>query len=375
MDKRIKKAGVIGAGVMGATIAAHLANAGIETMLLDIVLPELADADKKKGFTTESTEFRNKLAQNGLNSALKARPASFYLPENAKLITVGNTEDDLGSLSEVDWVIEVVVERLDIKKIVFEKIETVLKPGTFVTSNTSGISAQAMCEGRSEDFRKHFAITHFFNPPRYMKLLEIVPGPDTLPEAVEILARTSERVLGKGVVYAKDTPNFVANRIGTFSILCVIKTMTDLGLSIEAADALTGPVIGNPKSASFRTVDLVGLDVLLHTAENVYEGAPDDEQREMFKPPEFISQMIEKKLLGEKTKQGFYKKQRAKGKKEILSLDYSSLEHTPQEEVKLDSLEMAKTTSGTAQKTKSLYYAEDVAGQFTFKTLSESLNY
>jgi 3-hydroxyacyl-CoA dehydrogenase len=360
---------------MGATIAAHLANVGIETTLLDIVLPDLTDADKKKGLTAESKEFRNKLAQNGLHTALKAKPASFYLPENAKLIAIGNMQDDLEHLKEVDWVIEVVVERLDIKKIVFEKIEAVLKPGTLITSNTSGISARAMCEGRSEDFRRHFAITHFFNPPRHMKLLEIVPGPDTLPETIELLAETGERMLGKGIVYAKDTPNFVANRIGIFSMLSVIKTMEGLGLSIEAVDALTGPVIGNPKSASFRTADLVGLDVLFHTAENVYQGSPDDEQREMFTPPEFISQMIEKKLLGEKAKQGFYKKRAAKGKKEILSLDYNTLEYGPQEEVKFDSLEMAKTTSGTAGKIKSLYYAEDTAGQFTFKTLTESLIY
>jgi len=340
-----------------------------------MVLPELADADKSKGLTKESKEFRNKLAQNGLHTALAAKPASFYLPENAKLITTGNMEDDLERLREVDWIIEVVVERLNVKRIVFEKIETVLQPGTFVTSNTSGISARAMCEDRSGDFRRHFAITHFFNPPRYMKLLEIVPGPDTLPEAIEILSHTCEKVLGKGVVYAKDTPNFVANRIGIFSILCVIKTMRDLGLSIEAVDALTGPVIGNPKSASFRTVDLVGLDILLHTAENVYQAAPEDERREMFKAPDFINHMIAKKLLGEKTKQGFYKKQSVKGKQEIFSLDYNTLEHTPQEEVRFDSLETAKTISGTAQKIKSLYYADDVAGQFTFRTISESLIY
>jgi len=261
MDKKIKKAGVIGAGVMGATIAAQLANVGIETILLDIVPPELTDDDKKKGVTRESKEFRNRFAQKGLETALKSKPASFYLPENARLITVGNMEDNLGWLSDVDWIIEVVVERLDIKKAVFEKLEAILKPGTIITSNTSGISAKAMCEGRTEDFRKYFAITHFFNPPRYMKLLEIVPGPDTLPEVIEILAETSEKVLGKGVVYAKDTPNFVANRIGVFSMFYAIQAMVELGLSIEAVDKLTGPVIGRPKSASFRTADLVGLDV------------------------------------------------------------------------------------------------------------------
>ncbi len=376
MMRAIKRCAVIGAGVMGATIAAQLANVSIETVLLDIVLPKLTDDERKKGLTSESQEFRNKLANIGMQTALKSKPASFYLPENAKLITIGNMEDNLGWLSDVDWIIEVVIERLDIKKIVFEKVETVLKPETIITSNTSGISAKAMCEGRSENFRKHFAITHFFNPPRYMKLLEIVPSPDTLPEVIEILAETCEKVLGKGIVYAKDTPNFVANRIGTYSMFCAIKTMMDLGLTIEAVDKLTGPVVGNPKSASFRTADLVGLDTLLHVADNVYEGAPDDEKREMFKAPDFMNQMIEKNLLGEKSGQGFYKKAKdSEGKKVILSLDYSAMEYTAQEKAKLASLEAAKNISGTSKKINSLYYADDFAGQFTFRTLTETLIY
>ncbi|MGD8230190.1 MAG: 3-hydroxyacyl-CoA dehydrogenase/enoyl-CoA hydratase family protein, partial [Desulfobacteraceae bacterium] len=258
----------------------------------------------------------------------------------------------------------------------FEKIEGVRTPGTIVTSNTSGIPAKAMCEGCSEDFQKHFAITHFFNPPRYMKLLEIVPGPDTLPEVIEVLAQICEKVLGKGVVYAKDTPNFIANRIGTFSMFSAMKNMMDLGLTIEAVDQLTGPVVGNPKSASFRTADLVGLDTLMHVANNVYEGAAEDEKREMFKPPDFINQMIEKKLLGEKTKQGFYKKTKdAKGDRIILSLDYNSMEYTPQEKVKLASLNTAKNISGVSEKLKSLYYADDAGGEFTFRTVSETLIY
>lgn len=376
MEKKIRKAGVIGAGVMGATIAAQLANVGIETFLLDIVPPELTDDDKKKGLTRESKAFKDKFGKNGLNIALKSKPASFYVPENAKLITIGNLEDNLGWLSDVDWIIEVVVERLDIKKTVFEKIETVLTPGTIVTSNTSGISAKAMCEDRTENFRKHFAITHFFNPPRYMKLLEIVANADTLPEVIETLAEICEKVLGKGVVYGKDTPNFVANRIGTYSMFCVINAMVDMGLTIEAVDKLTGPVLGNAKSASFRTADLVGLDTLLHVSENVYEGSPDDEKREMFRPPDFINQMVEKGLLGEKTKQGFYKKTKdSKGKKAILSLDYNTMEYKPQEKVKLASLEAAKSVSGTAEKLKALYYAKDVAGKFTFGHISETMVY
>ncbi len=376
MKKKMERAGVLGAGVMGATIAAQLANVGIETILLDIVPPEFTEEDKKKGLAEQSDAFRNKFAQKGLDTALKSRPASFYIPENAKRITIGNMEDDLETLKDVDWIIEVVVERLDIKKKLFERIEGVRPPGTIVTSNTSGIPAKAMCEGRSEDFQKYFAITHFFNPPRYMKLLEIVPGPNTLPEVIEVLAETCEKVLGKGIVYAKDTPNFIANRIGTFSMFSAIKNMMDLKLTIEAVDELTGPVVGNPKSASFRTADLVGLDTLLHVAGNVYEGAPNDEKREMFKAPDFINEMIERKLLGEKTKQGFYKKSKdSEGKKVILSLDYGSMEYTPQEKVKLASFNTAKNISRTSEKIKSLYYADDAGGEFTFRTMSESLIY
>ncbi len=376
MRKKIERVGVLGAGVMGATIAAQLANVGIETILLDIVPPEFTEEDRKKGLTEESKAFRNKFAQKGLDTALKSKPASFYIPENAKLISMGNLEDDLEGLRDVDWIIEVVVERLDIKQLVFEKIESVRAPGTIVTSNTSGIPAKAMCEGRSEDFQKYFAITHFFNPPRYMKLLEIVPGPNTLPEVIEVLAEICEKVLGKGIVYAKDTPNFIANRVGTFSMFSAMKNMMDLGLSIEAVDQLTGPVVGNPKSASFRTADLVGLDTLIHVANNVYEGAAEDEKREMFKAPDFIIQMIENKLLGEKTKQGFYKKSKdAEGGKVILSLDYNSMEYTPQEKVKLASLNTAKNISGASEKIKSLYYAGDAGGEFTFRSMSETLIY
>ncbi|OPL11382.1 MAG: 3-hydroxyacyl-CoA dehydrogenase [delta proteobacterium ML8_D] len=376
MKRVIKRCGVIGAGVMGATIAAQMANVGIETILLDIVLPELTDDERKKGIAKESKEFRNKLALQGLQTALKSRPASFYLPENASLITIGNMDDDITRLRDVDLIIEVVVERLDIKKSVFEKVEGVLGPGTIIASNTSGISARAMCEGRSENFRRHFAVTHFFNPPRYMKLLELVPGPDTLPEVIEILAETCEKVLGKGIVYAKDTPNFVANRIGTYSMLYGIQTMIDLGLTVETVDDLTGPIIGHPKSASFRTADLVGLDTLVHVAENVYEGAPDDEKRELFAIPELIAAMIERNLLGEKTGSGFYKKGRdSGGRKEILSLDYATMEYSPQQKVKFASLEAAKSLSGTANKIKSLYYANDAAGQFTFRQVNETIIY
>ncbi|MBW2031531.1 MAG: 3-hydroxyacyl-CoA dehydrogenase family protein, partial [Deltaproteobacteria bacterium] len=359
MTKKIEKVGVIGAGVMGATIAAHMANAGMDTVLLDIVPPELTEEDKKKGLTPESREFRNKLSNKGLENALKSRPASFYLPEYARLIRTGNMEDDLETLKHVDWIIEAVVERLDIKRAVFEKIEPLLDPEKIITSNTSGISAAAMSEGRSEVFKRRFAVTHFFNPPRYMKLLELVPGPGTEPEAIEALDETADRVLGKGVVKAKDTPNFIANRIGVFGILSVIRTMMDLGLSIEAVDQLTGPVIGHPKSASFRTADLVGLDTLVHVARNVYEGAPEDERRDVFQPPDLINKMLEGNLLGEKAKQGFYKVSKdEKGGKAILSLDYETMQYKPQEEVRLAGLEMARNTPGTSARIKALFYAD-----------------
>lgn len=374
--KRIEKAGVIGAGVMGATIAAHLANAGIETLLLDIVPKELDDKEKKKGVDPGSRAFRDKLAVTGLDRARKMKPAAFYLQKNADLITVGNLEDDLAKLADVDWIIEVVVERLDIKRALFERIETVMKDGQLISSNTSGLPATELCEGRSEAFRKGFVITHFFNPPRYLRLLEIVPGPETTPEAVKILSETCERALGKGIVYAKDTPNFVANRIGAFSLLYAVRSMIDKGLTIEEVDALTGPVIGRPKSASFRTADLVGLDTLMHVASNVYDGAPNDERRDVFETHDFIKGMLDKKLFGDKTGAGFYKKSKdADGKKVILSIDTKTLEHMPQKKVSLPSLEAAKAATGSAEKLRTLFYATDKAGQFTFDHIGTTLVY
>jgi len=376
MEKKIKKAGVIGAGVMGAAIAAQLANVGIQTILLDIVPFKLTEEDKNKGLTENSEEFRNKLARQGLENALKSRPASFYLPEYCKRIKIGNLDDHMEWLKEVDWIVEAVVERLDIKQSLFERLESVINEDIIVTSNTSGISAHAMCEGRSGLFRRNFAITHFFNPPRYMKLLELVPGPDTSPQVMEVLAEVCEKVVGKGIVYAKDTPNFIANRIGIFSMLNTVRTMVEMSLSVEAVDKLTGPVLGYPKSATFRTADLVGLDTIVHVANNVYEGAPNDERREVFKTPEIIQQMIDKGLLGEKVKQGFYKKSKdGEGKRIILSIDYNTFEYKPQEKVAFASLEAAKNQPSTSEKIKTLYYAKDLAGQFTFKTMSETLIY
>ena len=376
MKPKTQQAAVIGAGVMGAAIAAHLANAGIPTILLDIVPPKFTPEDEAKGLTPDAPAFRNRLADSGLAHALKANPAAFYVPENAKLITTGNLEDHLGLLGNADWIIEAVVERLDIKNALFEKVETVRTPGTIVSTNTSGIPVADMCEGRSEDFRKHFVGTHFFNPPRYMKLLEIISGPDTLPEVVEAVARVGEEQLGKGIVYAKDTPNFVANRIGMYSMMRAIRVMQELGLTVEAVDKITGPAIGNPKSASFRTADLVGLDTMAHVSANVYDSATHDECRSEFEVPDVLKTMIERSFLGDKTGGGFYKKSvDEKGKKQILSMDLNSFEYTPQEKVRFASLEAIKTLEETPDKIRGLYYAKDKAGQFTFKTTSESLIY
>ena len=375
MDKRIRKAGVIGAGVMGANIAAQFANVGIETLLLDIV-PEPTEIEIKQGIDLKGPEFRNRLAEKGLENARKASPASFYISRNEDLITIGNLEDDIDKLKDVQLIIEAVVENSEIKRDLYKKLDKVLNPGTIITSNTSGISAETLCEGLSKNFRRYFAITHFFNPPRYMKLLEVVPGPDTLPEVIELIVENCENFVGKRVVYAKDTPNFIANRIGVYSLLGTINAMNDMKLNIETVDHLTGTLIGSPKSATFRTVDMVGLDTLLNVAKNVYENAGDDEHRDTFKPPEVIKRMIDKGLLGEKSGSGFYKKDRdAQGNRIISSLKTVTMEYGPRESIKFDSLKAAENISNLPERLEFLYYGDDLAGQFTFRTQSEALIY
>ncbi|MFH1139729.1 MAG: 3-hydroxyacyl-CoA dehydrogenase NAD-binding domain-containing protein [Pseudomonadota bacterium] len=371
MKKKIRKATVLGAGVMGATIAAHLANVGIKTDLLDIVLPEVSPAEAAKGLTRDSKAFRNKLAQTGLETALKARPASFYVPEDAKLIRVGNLEDNLDWLKDSDWVCEVIIERLDLKKALFEKITPFLGKETILTSNTSGIPIKSMSEGLSRDVAERFLGTHFFNPPRYMKLLEIIPGPATKPEIIDSMAEFCEKTLGKGVVFAKDTPNFIANRVGIFSSMYAIQAMMEMDLTPEEVDKMTGPIIGHPKSATFRTADLVGLDTICHVASNVYDGAPDDEQRDMFKVPEVIKAMVDKKLLGQKTGGGFFKK----AGRDIASLNLKTLEYGEQKKADFPSLKAAKGIEDLGQRLASLYYADDKAGEFFLKTTSALVIY
>ncbi len=341
MNRHIRKVAVIGSGIMGSGIACHFANIGLPVRLYDITPRELNAKEKKKGLTLEHPAVRNRIVNEGLQACLKSKPSPIYNKAFAKRITTGNLEDDLDKIADCDWVIEVVVERLDIKKSVFEQIEKHRKPGSLITSNTSGIPIKFMNEGRSEDFRQHFAVTHFFNPPRYLKLFEVVPGSDCKPEVVDFLMKYGEKFLGKTSVLAKDTPAFIGNRIGIYGIMDLFHAVKALDLSVEEVDKLTGPVIGRPKSATFRTVDVVGLDTLVHTANGVHDNAPNDEMHDVFAMPDFIDKMMANKWLGSKTGQGFYKKVKDKdGKSSILSLDLNTLDYKPQQKAKFPTLEM-----------------------------------
>jgi 3-hydroxyacyl-CoA dehydrogenase len=374
--KRIEKAAVLGAGTMGAQIAAHLANAGIPTLLLDIPPRELSPEEQAKGFDLQAREVRNRIARNGLEGAKKAKPAAFFTPELASLVIVGNFDDDLAKLKDTDLIIEAVVENLEIKRTLYERVDQHRKPGSIVASNTSGIPIHLLAEGRSEDFRQHFLGVHFFNPPRYLHLVEIIRTEWTKPEVSCFIFGFLDQRLGKGVVPAKDRPNFIANRIGTFGALYTIKTMLDDGYSIEEVDKITGPAVGRPKSATFRTFDIVGLDVFVHVIRNLYEALPEDEERSMFVVPEFLTKMVERGLLGNKTKGGFYRKQKGEGdKREIWTLDTATLEYRPSEKVKLPSLDMAKNIEDGAERIKALTWGKDRAGAFLWKTLSKTLTY
>ena len=366
---------------MGARIAAHLANAGIPCYLLDIVPPELNSEATRKGLTLESPAVRNRIVLAGLDAAKKSRPAAFFTPETAQLITAGNLEDNLAWCGEADWIIEAVAENLEIKRKLFERVETVRKPGTIVTTNTSGLPIRLIAEGRSADFEEHWAGTHFFNPPRYMKLVELIPGPKTRPEALDLLREFCDLRLGKGVVVAKDTPNFIANRIGTFSMLNVLRQMQALDMTVEEVDACTGPAIGQPKSATFRTADIVGLDVLVHVVRNIYENIPDDESREMYRVPTLVEEMMKRGMLGEKTGGGFYKRMKKDGEPEILALDWHTMEYRPRQRAKFGSIEAGKAIEDTRQRMRMLTgpalegKAGDKANQLLWTTLSETCLY
>lgn len=355
---------------MGSGIAAHLANIGIPTLLLDIVPRELTEEDKAKGLTTESKAFRNRMSENALKKLLKQKPAPLTSKQNLSLITAGNFEDDMEKISECDWVIEVVVENLDIKKKVFEQVEQHRKPGSIISSNTSGISIEAMAEGRSDDFQKNFLGTHFFNPPRYLKLLEVIPTKKTDRDVVDFMKTFGEDALGKGVVFAKDTPNFIANRIGTYGLLVTVQEMLKGGYSVGEVDSITGPLIGRPKSATFRTLDVVGLDTFAHVAKNVYDQVDGDEKK-VFEVPAFMQKMLDNGWLGSKSGQGFFLKQG----KEILELDPDTLEYGPRKKLKTASVEMSKNEKGLRNKIKSLAYAKDKAGSLLWNILSPVLTY
>jgi 3-hydroxyacyl-CoA dehydrogenase len=373
---RIEKAAVLGAGTMGAQIAAHLANAHIPTILLDIAPRELTPEEQARGLKLDSKEVRNRIANAGFEAAKKAKPAAFFTPDFASLIAVGNFEDDLPKLKDCDLIIEAVVENLDIKKSLYERVEQHRRPQSIIASNTSGIPIHKLAEGRSDDFRAHFLGVHFFNPPRYLHLVEIIRTEWTKPEVSCFIFGFLDQRLGKGVVPAKDRPNFIANRIGTYGALVTIKTMLDEGYTIEEVDKMTGPAVGRPKTATFRTFDLVGLDVFSHVINNLYEALPEDEERDVFVAPEFLTAMVAKGLLGNKTKAGFFKKQKGEGDKpEIWTLDTATLDYRSSRKVTLPSLDMAKNIEDGRERLKALVWGKDRVGAFLWKTMSRTLSY
>jgi len=373
MKRRIEKAVVLGAGTMGARIAAHFANAGLPCILLDIVPPNVpAGAPAAE---------RNKIVRAGLEAAKKSKPAAFFTAALADKIAIGNFEDDLARCAEADWIIEVVAENLEIKRNLLARVAQFRKPGAIVTTNTSGLPVHLIAEGMSEEFQQNWAGTHFFNPPRYLKLVEVIPGPKTSSEVIETLSDFCDKRLGKGVVIAKDSPNFIANRIGTFSMLNALRLMGALGMTVEEVDACTGPAVGWPKSATFRTADIVGLDVLAHVVKNIYETAPKDESRERYKVPALVEEMVKRGWLGDKTGQGFYKKVKGEGEKEILTLDVNTMEYRPRQKARFASLEMGKAIEDTRERLRALIgpvlegQKGDKAQQFLWGGLSETCLY
>ena len=373
--RQINRAAVLGAGVMGATIAAHLANAGVEVLMLDIVPRELNEQEAAKGLTLESPAVRNRIAANGLQGLIKMKPAPLYLPEYLGLIQVGNLEDDLAKLATCDWIVEVVVEYMPIKLELLQKIAPHISATAVLSTNTSGLSVNEMARVLPDDLKKRFLVTHFFNPPRYMRLMEIVPCRETDPQVVQDLADFLATRTGKGIVYGKDTVNFIANRIGVYAIYKGIQHMMDLGMTVEEVDAMAGPVTARPKSAAFRTADLVGLDTLAHVGTNTYNLAPNDEEREVFKLPPFMAKMIENKQLGNKTRQGFYTKKTVDGRKEILYFDYTTGEYKPIARPKYPSALLVKQIDDPGQKVKTVLGARDTGAEFAWRSIRDTLIY
>jgi 3-hydroxyacyl-CoA dehydrogenase len=364
MKRNIEKVAVLGSGIMGSGIAAHLAGIGLQVLLLDICPKELNEDEKSKGLSLDHPSVQKRIVNDSLSKSLKSKPSPIYNASFANRIKTGTFEHDLHQIAEVDWIIEVVVERLDIKKQVFESVEKHRKPGTLISSNTSGIPIQLMAEGRSEDFQQHFLGTHFFNPARYLRLLELIPGPKTNQETIRFFEHFGRKFLGKSVVVAKDTPAFIGNRIGIFSIQSLFHRVKDLEMTIEEVDKLTGPVIGRPKSATFRTVDVVGLDTLVHVANGIKEHCTSDERHELFSLPDFIESMMEANRLGSKTGEGFYKKIKKDGKSEILSLELTTGEYRAAKKAKFATLEKTKSVSNVADRFPILVNGSDKAGDF-----------
>ncbi|MGM8365921.1 3-hydroxyacyl-CoA dehydrogenase/enoyl-CoA hydratase family protein [Virgibacillus sp. W0181] len=375
MNKSIKRAAVIGSGVMGAQIAAHLTNVGIPVMMFDIVPDELTESEKQKGLTLKDRIVRNRIATNNKQALLKQRPSPLTDKRNLDLLTVGNLTDDLEKLSGVDWIIEVVVENLEVKKQVLKQVDAYREKGTIVSTNTSGVSVEKMIEGSSEDLRKHFLGTHFFNPPRYLKLLEVIPTKDTKPEVLAFMKAFAENALGKGVVEAKDTPNFIANRIGTYGLLVTVKEMIENGYSVGEVDSVTGSLIGRPKSATFRTLDVVGLDTFIHVANNVHDQVEGPEKT-TFNIPEFMNDMLEKGWIGAKSGQGFYIKKKDKEGSTIFELNPHTMKYEKQKKLRSPAVEMAKNEKTVERKLKTLIKARgDRAGDLVWSTLKSVLLY
>ena len=369
--RHIRKVAVLGSGIMGSRIACHFANVGVEVLLLDIVPRELNDLEKAKNLTLEHPAVRNRIVNEAFANTLKNKPASLYSDKSADKITLGNFDDNMKDIASADWVIEVVVERLDIKKQVFEKVEKFRKKGSLITSNTSGIPINLMTEGRSEDFVQNFCGTHFFNPPRYLKLLEIIPTPQTSPEVVDFLMHYGDLYLGKTMVLCKDTPAFIANRVGVYAIMDALHVVEGMNLKVEEIDKLTGPIIGRAKSATFRTLDVVGLDTVIHVANGITQSCAHDESLEAFKMPKIVSALAEKKWLGDKTGQGFYKMVRGEnGSKDIMSLDFNTLEYVAQIKPKFAALDAVKNIERLADRFPVLFAAQDKAGEFYRKTFA-----
>src|SRR5688572_17075197 len=376
MNRTIKKVAVLGSGIMGSRIACHFANVGIQVILLDIVPKAMTPEESQAGLTDSSKTFRNRIVNTALQSAVNSNPSPLYKKSFVNRITTGNFNDNIKDIASCDWIIEVVVENLDVKKKVFDEVDKFRKPGTLVTSNTSGIPIHMMTDGRSEDFRKHFCGTHFFNPPRYLRLLEIIPTSFTDPGVIDFLMQFGDLYLGKTTVLCKDTPAFIANRIGVFAIMSLLHQVAEMGLTVEEVDKLTGTILGRPKSATFRTTDVVGLDTMVHVANGLFEHCKEDSDREQFRIPGFIAKMVENKWLGDKTGQGFYKKiKNESGKSEILALDLNTLEYKPQSKTKFATIENAKGVEDLSKRIHILYRGQDQAGEFYRKAFNGIFKY